>query len=588
VEEGIKTRMTDVQDLVGDKLEDWFEDLFISKFKLETYYTRSEQIQLIDLDPNAESGQHLEIDGILLLNRTAVLLEYTAEQSKVRNKIKKFIRSCNLFINSSKVLKERFALFKSIPDEKLSDFEEVDDWRFAFFGTSKEIDEKQLAPSNFPDQPTIRDKLSIFGSQSIEYFSELSELINQYAKFEFLSALSFSPSDLGQNQLIEKKFLRVKNRYVTEANDIKADIYLLSFKVKELLEIGRVSRYEGIPFALDTEDKAQYQRFLVKSKLDDIADRFIDNEKKKTFPNTVTIVLSKDCNINSLNPKILLIPNRYSSIDIIDGQHRIFAYANEEIDLDVLENAEILASAIKFQTDDQLEIIRQAAKIFCEINSKQAKVKNSLLYLIKYDVLGDKDSIALAGKVILECNKGNGALGNVFLINSLVKRNKFNMPAIPIVTIVEQDLCKFLDGDGIGYELEDTGFASIFGHDKNYLENNSDQWWREGKNILEQYFNHIKNTFPNDWKEDVESNLLSAKYITAFIRLLRYYMIDQGKTMSQVRKKLNTIKNKVKKLTRHHTNQASFPKNDERIPSTRYGINKIYDFLNNPRKSWSQ
>ena len=74
--------MTDVQDLVGDKLEDWFEDLFISKFKLETYYTRSEQIQLIDLDPNAESGQHLEIDGILLLNRTAVLLEYTAEQSQ--------------------------------------------------------------------------------------------------------------------------------------------------------------------------------------------------------------------------------------------------------------------------------------------------------------------------------------------------------------------------------------------------------------------------------------------------------------------------------------------------------------------------
>lgn len=580
--------MTDLQVIKGEDLENWFEDLFKNKFKLEDYYKRSGQIELIELDTNAGRGQHLEIDGILLLKRTAVLLEFTAEQTRIKNKIKKFTRHCHLFINSSKTLREKFALFSSIPQAKLSDFDEVNDWRFAFFGTSSEIDDKKLEPSHFPDYPDVRNKLTIFGNQYIEYISELTELINKYAKYEFLSALDFSPSELGENQRIEKNFIGIENRYVSESNDIKADIYLLSFNLKELLKIGRVSRYEGIPFALEEKEKAQYQRFLVKHKLDDISQRFINNDKRKTFPNTVTLVLSKECKIDPQNSNILLIPNRYSSIDIIDGQHRIFAYANEEIDIDVLENAEILASAIRFQTDVQSEIIRQAAKIFCEINSKQAKVKNSLLYLIKYDVLCDKDSIALAGKAILECNKGNSALGNIFLINSLIKKNKFNMPAIPIVTIVEQDLCKFLDGEGINDDLEDTDFTNIFGHDKNYLENNPDQWWRNGKNILEQYFNYIKGIFPNDWKEDAETNLLSAKYITAFIRLLRGYMIDRGKNMLQVKVKLVTIKNKVNRLTRPRANQASFPKNDERIPSTRHGINKIYDFINNPRRNWSQ
>ncbi len=578
--------MTNVQELEGDDLENWFKDLFKNKFKLEDYYTQSRQIGLRELDPNARSGQHLEIDGVLLLKRTAILLEFTAEQSRISNKIKKFTRSCHLFTTSSKTLREKFALFDSIPEAKLSDFDEVNDLRFAFFGTSPEIDDKKLEPSHFPDYPDVKNKLTIFGNQHIEYFSELTELINQYAKYEFLSALDFSPSDLGENQRIEKNFIKVENRYVTESNDIKADIYLVSFKLKELLKIGRVSRYEGIPFALEEKEKAQYQRFLVKHKLSDIARKFIDNDKRKTFPNTVTLVLSTECETDPQDSNTLLIPNRYSSIDIIDGQHRIFAYANEEIDNEVLENAEILASAIKFQTDDQTEIIRQAAKIFCEINSKQAIVKNSLLYLIKYDVLGDIDALALAGKAILECNKGNSALGNVFLINSLIKKNKFNLPAIPITTIVEQDLCKFFDGKGIDDELEDTDFTNIFEHDKNYLKNNPDQWWRNGQAVLEQYFNHIKDAFPNDWEEDAESNLLSAKYITAFIRLLRNYMIDQSKSMVQVQRKLTTAKNKVNRLTRPRANQASFPKNDERIPSTRYGINKIYDFLNNPRRDW--
>ena len=251
-----------------------------------------------------------------------------------------------------------------------------------------------------------------------------------------------------------------------------------------------------------------------------------------------------------------------------------------------MDNSWILASAIKFNTDEEDEISRFSAKIFCEINSKQAKVKNSLLYLIKYDVLGDKDPIALAGKVILECNKGNSALGNIFLTNSLVKKNKFGMSPTPIVTIVDQDLNSLMNCEGVDNDLEPSEFITIFGHSKEHLLRNPDLWWRKGKNILEQYFNHVQHVFSSDWCQNSESYILSAKYISAFIRLLAHYLIDEDVQTSELLSRLTDLKTYVDAITNPEDDQPSFPKGNENIPSTRFGISRIYDFLEDP-ENWT-
>ena len=584
----MSTAMQNILNLKGQQLEKAFEKLIKEQLKLENYYPNSGQIQLVDLNPNVAKGEHLEIDGVLLLNRMAILMEFTGQiAEKQRKKINRFTRSCNIFIQANKSKREKFRLFNSIPERMLSDFEEVNDWKFAFFGTSEEIDNKQLTPAHFPDYPTIQRALSIFGCQDIEYISQLCDLINEYAKYEFLSALKVPPTSLGEEQRIEKKFIRVDNRYVTESDDIKADIFLLNFKVEELLKIGRVSRYEGIPFMLESEENSQYQRFLVKSKLKSIARDFVKNEKRRIFPNTVTLVLANDCTIDQNDKSILLIPNRYSSIDIIDGQHRIYAYADQSISKKVRSNAVIVASAIKFQTNKQEEIKRNAARVFCEINSKQAKVKNSLLYLIKYDVLGDKDAIALAGKVILECNRGKSVLGNLFLVNSLVKKNKFNMSPIPIVTIVNEGLRKLFEGEGLEYDLvEPDGYEAVFDHPRDYLLNHPEKWWKKCKSILEFYFNHVKATFPDDFKENSNSNLLSAKYISAFIRLLRYYLIDEGIELSKVPARLKLVKSRINKIAKPSTGEASFARTTDSLPSTKYGIGTIFNFLKDPSHNW--
>jgi hypothetical protein len=146
--------------------------------------------------------------------------------------------------------------------------------------------------------------------------------------------------------------------------------------VKKLLKIVRVSRYEGIPLALEEYNSDRYQRLLIEEKVVRIAKGFVRNDERRSFPNTLTLVLSSDC--EERHDGKLHIPKRYSSVDIIDGQHRLFAYSHPYIREDVREGAEILASAIKFRTGNARDISRRAARLFCEINSNQAKVKNSL------------------------------------------------------------------------------------------------------------------------------------------------------------------------------------------------------------------
>lgn len=569
--------------LTGSKLESWFESFFKNGLGFDTYFHSPGQIELSSLDPNQGKGNHLEIDGVLLVNKTCIFLEYTSEKSNFKNKIKKFNRNCNLFIRSNNLtLEEKFKLF-NIPEEKLEDFSEAENFKYVYFGTSSKIQNENLERSNFPDFHNIQKSLYIIKPNTLEYLRQLSNLIGKYSKNEFLSALEFTPKEYGEkDESIKLNFLKADNKYIT-GSKVKADVYLLKFTVDQLLRIARVSRYEGIPFILEAENtKHNYQRLLIDSKIDSISKNFIKDNKRKLFPNTITLVLNNECIEESSDGLLKLsIPKKFSSIDIIDGQHRLYGYTKGSIKKKTLEKSEILATAIKFKTTKTEEITKNAAKVFVEINSNQAKVKNNLIYLIKYDVLGEKDSNALAGKILLLCNnsKESKSLGNVFLTNSLIRKNKFNLPSIPITTIVDNDLVPFIKGLKTNKNsISDKEFESVFGHAREHFEKNHLALCKKTKSILEQYFNYVKQVFKFDWKKDANTFLISSKYISAFIRLLRYYLYDKGLSLADTKKEIEKLKRNIDAVTKPK-NSESFPKGNLKIPSTKHGIKTIYEFL---------
>ena len=61
-----------------------------------TCYGSHGQIRVQDLYPGSPSGEHLEIDIVCLVGDICILVETTVQSGGNSEKIKKFIRHCNL------------------------------------------------------------------------------------------------------------------------------------------------------------------------------------------------------------------------------------------------------------------------------------------------------------------------------------------------------------------------------------------------------------------------------------------------------------------------------------------------------------
>jgi len=571
--------MRSFNELTGDPLEQWFKELFVDELNFEDYYPSSGQIALNQLNPEFDVGHHLEVDGIMRIHKTCILFEYTGQGGNFRDKIKKFIRSANLFVQDKHLsLRDKFKLF-NIPDDRLDDFEEVEDWKFVYFGVHAEFDLRAYRRADFPDVPYVRDRLYIFQPTQLEYIRQLTNLIGVYGKNELLATLEFTPSKLGEaDENLRLDFIKADKKYVVGNGDTKADVYLVKFKIDQLLRMARVSRYEGLPFVLESGDSNDnYQRLLEDEKLQNIANNFIDNNKKKTFPNTITLALSSEClEIDAANK--LSIPKKYSSIDIIDGQHRLFGYTRQEVDQQVRQEAEILATALKFNTTDQAVIAKNSARVFCEINSTQAKVKKDLLYLIKYDILGERNYLAAAGKVILQCDKRDKVLGRMFRISSLRRKNQLNFPCISVVEIIEKEITLLIEGLGVDDVKADEAHVKLVFDSQDDFLTNPDKYVEGAIILLERYFNHVRSVFSKDWVKDAETHLLTEPYIMSMVHFLRYRLFNLSETMEDIEASLQDLKSKVDSITTP-ADSPSFPPSNSSIPNPSEGYEAISEFL---------
>lgn len=566
-------------ELDGKPLETWFQSFFKKSLEFPHYYPTTNQVDLNLLNPAFEKGNHLEIDGILRIHKTGILFEYTAQKGDFRDKIRKFLRNIQIFTQTQSLsLRHKLKLI-GLPDLVLDDFEEIENWKFVFFGTHPDFDLKNYSAGDFADYAILAKELYIIKPTQLEYLRQLTNSIGKFGKNELLSMLNFIPSDLGDpDECFFLDFIKAEGKYISGNQDSKADVYLVKFKVQQLLNIARVSRYEGLPFILEGKAKNEnYQRLLIEDKLSEIAEKFIDGNKKKTFPNTITLAISKEC-LETENSK-LRIPKKYSSIDIIDGQHRLFSYTRPDVTDEVRENAEILATAIKFRADNKEDIIKSAAKVFCEINSTQASVSKDLLYLIKFDVLGDRDTSALAGKVLLECDKRNGALKGLFAVNTLKSKNILNKPPINIITIIEQELIPFLMGEGLdGKKITQEEFAAKF--ENTDPERNVSEFIKRASITLEWYFSIVKQIFNNDWKINAETVLISESYFAGLIRFLRFQLYNMDREMNEIKTLFEGLKLKLEMLT-GSSDLPCFPVGNDIIPGILANGAEICDFLLN-------
>lgn len=174
-------------------------------------------------------------------------------------------------------------------------------------------------------QGQVLQKAKVF-HYSDKHYAYVNSLIKNYrkaARYQFLGMLY-------QGELISKE--RIEIPCIQGSMGAKK-YYMFSIEPHTLLKLGFV--LHRTKANTDIEDPA-YQRLLVPSRLNKITE-FIDNGGY--FPNSIIINFKTDKRKLEFKPAkgsehsdsktgILYIPNAYSIAYIIDGQHRVYGYAN--------------------------------------------------------------------------------------------------------------------------------------------------------------------------------------------------------------------------------------------------------------------
>jgi len=186
--------------------------------------------------------------------------------------------------------------------------------------------------------------------------------------------------------------------------------YMFSIEPELLLKVGFILHRTKA----NNNEMPTYQRLLVPSRLKNIT-KFIDDGGY--FPNSLIVNFTSGKKIQFEADKrggdtdsrvgTLKIPNEYAIAYIIDGQHRLYGYANSKF---------LSTNTVPVVAMNGLEAIEQL-EIFMDINQNQKAVSPSLRLVLEEDLFWNAPRLdsrlkALRSSIVKELSVGNGPLQN--------------------------------------------------------------------------------------------------------------------------------------------------------------------------------
>lgn len=566
----------------GDELELQGNDVF-NTMDIICVGNEKKQVKLRDLDPSGPHGEndHCEFDYFLVNDKCCLIGEITGRtvSKNIKEKYRSFRRAYET-VTKLKLSEEQWRIL-GIPEDYLRNFRDVTEFRGFFIVACVEQFDVKL-----DDVP----KVVKFYKSDWDITTNYANSLGSYAKKHFLSRFDMN-EEVSNNALVlrkqENNLLSIPNRIIASGVP-NANLYMFEVSPYEILDTARVFRRDELPsLTLDID----YQRPLIPAKIKQIRKNLLTTPDF-VFPNSILVVLSQDCEYSTESER-LIIPKTYGSIEIIDGQHRLFSYASDDVKKLVEDDCRILVTAIQFKTSSDEEVRKYNAQCFVEINMNQTKVSPDHLDAIAYDILGQVSSRALGAQVILRANLRHGSsLYGFFNTN---QTSLGIVKARTILTAVKQltnlnalkQISNAKSGNNLlkkqGYERlflteDDEDFEVLFNPeiliDKTVI-------------VLQKYFGIVRKQLRYDWPErnsDNKSSLAYSKTISAFIRLLNSF-IEEGLEWKDVEEEIEKIKNNILSL-RSMTEYTSilFDPKDSKIPDARPRDTESARFLISNRK----
>lgn len=218
-----------------------------------------------------------------------------------------------------------------------------------------------------------------FPEEVIDYYYSLLSQIGNAARYQLLGAL-FAGQEIPD---LENKIPAIEGKMGGHT------YYSFSIEPEKLLKIGYVLHRNKA----NEDQMPTYQRLIKKKRLKEIHN-FIDIEKGY-FPNSIIINIEIEKNKNLTFEKsanqvyesiskigVLHLPKKYRSAYIIDGQHRLYGYANSQYKS---TNTIPVVALVNLGKSEQV-------KLFMQINENQKPVSKNLKNTLDADILWTSQS----------------------------------------------------------------------------------------------------------------------------------------------------------------------------------------------------
>ncbi len=354
----------------------------------------------------------------------------------------------------------------------------------------------------------LERNIYIWTEDELLYYEAIVAAVGSTAKYEIISSFGLSTEE-------EKPIYNVPAiRFRHPRNDSEVQFYVFSAPPAWLLRTCVVSRRaQGNPDA--------YQRILRGARLKSIG-KFVAQDDALLPPNIIVhfgeevswhafddqeptsgsrppnLSRPQDCKIGYLS-----IPMKYASMEIIDGQHRLFGFTKCESATRVSFNLVVLGI-------QGLSSSRRR-DTFVAINHNAKRIDPNLVAYLKYtddEALCQGNPELMAIKLAVELNKRGALKGRIRLLDVVGKAN---------ITL-----------KGIsGYELR--SLVGPKGLLRRYYGNDSRALIR----LLASYFGHLKSVFPEQWRDYDKHIIFTNRGVSAFLKLLKSMLKTSNGKLTQ-------------------------------------------------------
>ncbi len=351
-------------------------------------------------------------------------------------------------------------------------------------------------------------KIAMWNKADLEYFEALVEAVGDQAKFEILNALNVrTREETGVFNVLAIKFNQ-------PAPGSAAELFMFTAPPRVLLRTCVVLRKaQGSKYA--------YQRILQAKRLGKIA-AFVSRADALLPPNIIVhfgdevrwepiahpsqdqsgrrITLARE---HDYELGLLGIPLRYASLELIDGQHRLFGFAHANAAAQDTFNLAVLG----------MRAIRPAGRTetFIAINDNAKRVDANLVAYLKYvadEATCQANNELMAIKVVVELNKTSPFKGRIRILD-------FGSERITLKGFA-------------GYDLK--GLLGTRGLLRKYYKNDS----AEFVGALRIYFSVMKTIFPKQWTDPDRYIVFTKRGVSAFLKLLRSILKSEKAPLTAV------------------------------------------------------